>query len=260
MQRYFIDPSLFGEDTVQIVGDDAYHLCKVMRMKPGDKVLVCDGLAKEALVRLSTVTNEQAEAEIVELRQLVQEPRWSVAVAQSLPKGDKMELIIQKGTEIGASRFAPFQSERIIVQYDAKKEAKRLERWGKIAKEAAEQAHRGRVPAVEPVRTWRQMMEIIPSFDLALFCYEKQNGQEDTGLRTVLQRFNTNQKADSVVQPFRILLMIGPEGGFSEREAEEAEACGACIIGLGQRILRTETASIAALACLMYESGEMGGV
>lgn len=255
MQRYFTEPESFQGNTVMLVGEDVHHLLRVMRMKPGGRIIVSDGESREAEAVLTELTPERATAEIVEERPLSGEPLWSVTVAQSLPKGDKMELVIQKGTEIGAVGFIPFQSERAIVQYDGKKEEKRLERWRRIAKEAAEQAHRGRLPAVAPVMRWRGLLAAFDAYDAVLFCYEKEGGAPAAGLRDRIREL-----ADRLAggKP-KLLVVVGPEGGFTEREAEEAADAGALPTGLGSRILRTETAALAALACLMYESGEMGG-
>jgi len=259
MQRYFVTPEQLSEQHVLLTGDDAHHAARVMRMEAGDEMIVTDGEAREALVRAIAVSPTETKAEVIEWRSMDAEPLWSVTVAQSLPKGDKMEWIIQKGTEIGAAAFIPFQSERMIVQYDGKKEAKRLERWGKIAKEAAEQAHRSRIPSISSVQTWRELIAAVGQYDLVLFCYEKENGTNNSGLRSAVRSFR-QQCGKQDDEQLKLLLIVGPEGGFTEREAAEAEAAGAVLAGLGKRILRTETAAMTGLACLMYESGEMGGV
>lgn len=256
MQRYFVTPEQLQDNRVVLTGDDAHHVVRVMRMEAGDSIIVSDGKSRVAEAVIRTLSPGNVEADISEWLPVTSEPLWSVTVAQSLPKGDKMEMVIQKGTEIGAVSFVPFQSQRMIVQYDAKKEAKRLERWGKIAKEAAEQAHRSRIPAIEEVATWKELLALIKAFDLALFCYEKEGG--GLGLRDAISAQRTRHGWGS--EERNILLIVGSEGGFTEREAEEAEEAGAVIIGLGKRILRTETAAMVGLACLMYESGEMGGV
>ncbi|REE93069.1 16S rRNA (uracil1498-N3)-methyltransferase [Paenibacillus taihuensis] len=256
MQRYFVTPEQLKDDRVVLTGDDAHHVIRVMRMEAGDSIIVSDGKSRVAEAVIRTLSPGNVEADISEWLPVTSEPLWSVTVAQSLPKGDKMEIVIQKGTEIGAVSFVPFQSQRMIVQYDAKKEAKRLERWGKIAKEAAEQAHRSRIPAIEEVATWKELLALVPTFDLALFCYEKEGG--GLGLRDALSSQRARHNWGS--EERNILLIVGPEGGFTEREAEEVEEAGAVIVGLGKRILRTETAAMVGLACLMYESGEMGGV
>ncbi|GAA0135953.1 16S rRNA (uracil(1498)-N(3))-methyltransferase [Paenibacillus sp. YSY-4.3] len=252
MQRYFIDPEQFGDKTVSITGEDARHIGKVMRSKPEDKLIVSDGIAREALVEITEIEAQEVKARIIEMLEASGEPRVQVTIAQSLPKGDKMEIVIQKCTEIGASSFLPFMSERTVVQYDPRKEEKRALRWRKIAKEAAEQAHRSRVPAVDSPATWKELLGKLPEYDLACVCYEKEHGQQ---LRDVLKPFS--ERIGDGTKP-RVLVAIGPEGGFTEQEIAQLEAAGAVSIGLGRRILRTETAGMAALTCIMYETGEMG--
>ncbi|NMM51530.1 16S rRNA (uracil(1498)-N(3))-methyltransferase [Paenibacillus aquistagni] len=256
MQKYFVAPEQFGEQYIEITGQDAHHITKVMRQKPGDAFIVSDGVSREALVQLDVIEDKAVRAIIVEHRTLDREPAMQVAIAQSLPKGDKMELIIQKCTEIGAVAFVPFVSERTVVQYDAKKEAKRMERWGKIAKEAAEQSHRNLVPSIERALSWKELLQSIEAYDLALFCYENEQGTE---LRDVARPFVERRLADNQ-RAARVLIIVGPEGGFASREVEEIMQAGAKCVGLGRRILRAETAGMLALGCLLYESGEMGGI
>lgn len=261
MQRYFVPPEQFFDTEVVLSGEDARHAARVMRMKPGDEMIVSDGAGREALVSVTEIDSAAGEvrAAIVELLPPDREPRWQVTIAQALPKGDKMELVIQKGTEIGAHAFVPFQSERMIVQYDARKEAKRIERWQRIAKEAAEQAHRSRVPLVASVHTWKELLALAGSYDLTLLCYEKEGKESSgTGIRSALQAA-CGRPSFPAEGAASVLLIVGPEGGFTESEAEAAEAAGAAVVGLGKRILRAETAGLVGLACLMYESGEMGG-
>ncbi|MBD2844467.1 16S rRNA (uracil(1498)-N(3))-methyltransferase [Paenibacillus sp. IB182496] len=257
MQRYFIAPSQFDADRVTIDGDDAHHLARVMRIQTGGRIVVCDGERREALAEVSEIGADRVVARIVEERPAsAREPRWRVTIAQALPKGDKLETVIQKGTELGAYAFVPFEAARTVVRYDNRKEEKRRSRWTRIAKEAAEQAHRGRLPQVEEVQSWGALLRRIPSCDLALLCYEAQGGAPERGIGAALRRFGAQPRAAGQAD---ILVIVGPEGGFTPEEAEQAEAAGAVSVGLGARILRTETAGMAALTCLMYESGEMGG-
>ncbi|WP_068782113.1 RsmE family RNA methyltransferase [Paenibacillus sp. GM2] len=253
MQRYFIESEQFGEQQVVITGDDARHIGKVMRSKPGDEFIVSDGVSREALVKIISIEPGEVEAEIVSQLEPAGEPWLQVTIAQSLPKGDKMETVIQKCTEIGAAAFLPFISERTVVQYDMKKEEKRIQRWRKIAKEAAEQAHRSTIPAVMASVSWKELLAALADFDLVCLCYEQEDGQ---GLRGALRPFVAGLETGNT---YRIAVVVGPEGGFSEAEVTAAVEAGAASIGLGRRILRTETAAMAALTCIMYESGEMGG-
>ncbi|MFB4330741.1 RsmE family RNA methyltransferase [Paenibacillus sp. CR_12] len=256
MQRYFVTPAQFEGERVEITGDDARHIAKVMRGRLGDKLIVSDGVSREALMEIERIDAGSVFAVVIEPMEMSQEPRLQVSIAQSLPKGDKMETVIQKCTEIGAVSFVPFLSERTIVQYDAKKEGKRLERWRKIAKEAAEQAHRNRIPSVEQPLTWKNLLAAFSGYDAVYFCYEKEQGSQ---LRDVLKPFAEQALRESA-KPASLLLVVGPEGGFTEEECRAAEAAGAVAVGLGRRILRCETAGMTALACALYESGEMGGV
>lgn len=250
MQRYFLPPEGFVGDQVYIAGDDAHHLIRVMRAEPGDEIICCDGRGRTVLVRLAELGKTEVSGTIVRELPANGEAAVRVWVAQSLPKGDKLETVLQKGTELGAARFIPFLSERTVVHYDAKKEEKRLDRWRKIVKEAAEQSHRSAVPEVLAPLSWKDLLALIPEADLAILCYEKESGVQ---LRTLLR------EAGNLREDARILVIIGPEGGITEREAEEAERAGARPTGLGPRILRTETAGMAATACILYEYGEMGG-
>ncbi|MBP1904295.1 16S rRNA (uracil1498-N3)-methyltransferase [Paenibacillus turicensis] len=254
MQRYFVQPEQFGEEIVSITGEDVKHIARVMRSQIGDKIIVSDGVSKVAITEIVMLEQQEVQSRIIEWLTSKAEPELQVTIAQSLPKGDKMEIVIQKCTEIGAATFLPFLSERTVVQYDQKKEAKRTERWRKIAKEAAEQAHRDVVPQVLSPVSWKQLLASLADFDLVCFCYEKEDGQQ---LRDIVAPFVNSMLPD---QQYRVAIVVGPEGGFSEAEVLAAEAAGAISIGLGRRILRTETAAMAALTCIMYESGEMGGV
>lgn len=252
MQRYFVTPDQFEDDRVVLDGEDAHHLSRVLRAQPGDSCIVSDGVSKEALVAVVAVGKDRVETKVVEWLAMTSEPAVDVWIAQSLPKGDKMELVIQKGTEIGAARFIPFVSERTIVQLEPKKEAKRLERWRKIAKEAAEQAHRNRIPEIEAPVGWKELLKLAAAADASFLCYEKEDKQE---LRKLIREALNGRSAAAT----RVLLIVGPEGGFTEAEAREAEAAGCRTVGLGKRILRTETAALVGLTCILYESGEMGG-
>jgi 16S rRNA (uracil1498-N3)-methyltransferase len=254
MQRYFVPAAQMEQHSVVLEGDDARHLAAVMRGKPGDCFIASDGNGRDVLAKIVSVDKNSVQANITEELASQAEMTWKVTVAQSLPKGDKLEIVIQKGTEAGAIAFQPFLSQRTIVQYDERKETKRLERWRKIAKEAAEQSHRSVIPEIKTVSSWKSLLNQFQKYDLILFCYEEE-GRSGGGLRDLLTTFRLQLPQ---VTP-RVLIVIGPEGGFTPQEAEAAAESGAHLIGLGRRILRTETAALYALACLAYESGELGG-
>lgn len=247
MQRYFVKQEQFSDAFVTITGDDAHHIQQVMRFKIGDKVICSNGVDREAVVEIVDLEPKQVRADIVESLAMNNEAAVDVWIAQSLPKADKMETVIQRCTELGAARFIPFTSQRTIVKYNDKKEGRRLERWHKIAKEAAEQSHRNRIPAIDGPRSWKELLKLVPDVSLALICYEQ---EEARTFKTLLKQ-NTSLQS--------VLLIVGPEGGFTADEVSEATAAGCHAISLGRRILRTETAAMAALTCILYENDEMGG-
>jgi 16S rRNA (uracil1498-N3)-methyltransferase len=250
MQRYFVSKEQFQGRKAIILGDDAHHIQRVMRLRPGDRVMVSDGAGRDCLAEIVAADSGAVTVQIVREQEANGEPAVEVWIAQSLPKGDKMETVIQKCTEVGASRFLPFASARTVVQYDGKKEAKRLERWAKIAKEAAEQAHRSRIPDIDAPRSWDQLLALVPQAGAAFICYEQ---EQRLGLRQALRQYR--EAAAEPAGP--ILLIIGPEGGFDPAEVEACTAAGAKGISLGRRILRTETAAVAGLSCILYEYGEI---
>ena len=248
MQRYFVTPEAIQGDRVTITGDDVKHIVRVLRMEAGDEVIVCDGTGRAFQTELTELGDGAVTARIVEELSAQPESPVKITLAQGLPKGDKMDLIIQKGTETGITRFLPLSMSRCIVQYDDKKEQKRRERWQKIAKEAAEQSHRNIVPDVANGMTFKQLMNGLERFDLVLVPYEMEKAR---GVRDVLEEHPEARE---------VCVVIGPEGGIAEEEIETALRAGAVPVTLGPRILRTETAGLFVAACVAYHAGEMGGV
>jgi RNA methyltransferase, RsmE family len=255
MQRYFVEPGSMRGDTVVLRGSDAHHIAHVLRGRKGDRLIVSDGREREVLAEIADIAHGAVAVSVLEELEMNNEPAVDIWIAQSLPKADKMEAVIQKCTEIGAARLIPFVSARTVVQYDANKEQKRLERWRKIAKEAAEQAHRNRVPEVEAPVSWKRLLELVSRVEKAWICCER--GAED-GLRSALRRHADLLRPQGGVRG-PLMVMIGPEGGYTEEEMAEAERAGCGRVSLGPRILRTETAGMAALTCILYEYGQMGG-
>ncbi|PRZ17144.1 16S rRNA (uracil1498-N3)-methyltransferase [Laceyella sediminis] len=244
MQRYFIAQEQIVETSIRLVGDDVHHIKNVMRNKPGDRIICCAGQGLDYLAEIESIDGDQIIARIVERTPSRGEPRTKVLIAQSLPKGDKLEWILQKGTELGASAFLPFSSERSIVKIDARKIGKKRERWERIVKEAAEQAHRGKLPTVATPMSWKALLQEIGKRECAWIAYEK------GGLPLAEAMASAKDE---------ILLIVGPEGGFTESEIEEAKEAGAVPISLGSRILRTETAPLMALSCILFARQDLGG-
>ncbi|WP_088008024.1 16S rRNA (uracil(1498)-N(3))-methyltransferase [Indiicoccus explosivorum] len=243
MQRYFIDQKIPDNGELIISGDDARHIAKVMRGEPGDRiVVVADGTAYEA--ELGTVSQEVG---VRILKKLDGNPELPlhVAIACGLPKGDKLDLIAQKGTELGMHRLIPFEAERSVVKWDAAKAGKKAERLRKIVKEAAEQSHRTVIPHVHTPESFPELLKSASRYGAVIAAYE------DEARKTDRTRFADTLK--SVYDKGSILLVFGPEGGFSQAEITGLERAGALFTSLGPRILRAETAPLYALAAISYE-------
>jgi 16S rRNA (uracil1498-N3)-methyltransferase len=249
MQRYFVtkDQLDVAKGRASITGDDVNHITRVLRMGPNDRVIVSDGEGTSCIIELDLFTETKIEGRIIQTLE-DQEPKVKITLVQGLPKGDKMDLITQKCTEIGIASIVPVDTTRSIVKYDEKKRMKVYERWSRIAKEAAEQAQRGTIPTVVPPMPLRQWLQIREPFDLLLVPYESETR---LSIKHVL-------RANPAAR--RICVAIGPEGGWDEQEIQLFAQHNGIMVTLGPRILRTETAGLVAATAILYEMDEMGGV
>jgi 16S rRNA (uracil1498-N3)-methyltransferase len=236
MTRFFIRPDQIDADTVILDSDDALHLDRVLRAKIGDEIGVLDGSGRMTVARLTALSKSHAAAVILRTEDPKTEPEVRVTIAQALPKtAEKLEWVLQHAVEAGAAGFIVFRSRRS----EAGKLAEKPQRWEKIVKTAAEQSGRTRLPAVESCAGLSQVLNSGRTYDIKLFCDEAE--QEQT-----LRKALTNRS------PSRILLIVGPEGGWTDDERETAIAGGALPITLGPRTLRTETAALVALSQIIY--------
>ncbi len=248
MPRFFVNADQIEENTVVLFGDDAHHVSRSLRMAVGETITVCDGAGTEYLCRLSAFLPDCVCADILQKMPSETEPPYRAIVWQALPKGEKLDSIIQKSVECGASEIALFESERCIVRMKDGENGKKTDRRNRIAQEAAKQSGRGIIPCVLPPVSFREAVKQAAGADLPLFCYE---GAGTRSLHTVLSDFHvTDTKA---MQHPTVSIMVGSEGGFSEKEAKAAQEAGMIPVNLGPRILRTETAASFVLGCLVYE-------
>ena len=243
MPRFFLmaGTNIFGGMAI-MKGRDAEHV-RVLRMRPGEDLTICDGQGTDYKCRIVTADKEQVEAEVIEVVRCPAEPSVKVTVLCGLPKGDKTDYIIQKCVEAGAEEIVFFKSDRCVAKPD--KPEKKLERWQRIAEEAAKQSGRGIIPQVSWVGELAEAFNIAVSKDLGLFMYE--TGEREA-LNEVLNS-NTDIKTAAII--------TGPEGGFAQFEAELAKICGLHICSMGERILRCETAPVVALTAAMYATGNL---
>ncbi len=241
MQRFFVTPDQVGEDKIRIQGSDVNHMKNVLRMRPGEEVMVSDGNNRQYRCRVEDYPEGEAVLAILEAGLVDTELPSRIYLFQGLPKQEKMELIVQKAVELGVCQVIPVQTRRCVVKLDAKKAAKKVQRWQQIAESAAKQAGRGYIPVVSEVMTFQEALAFSETLDIRLIPYELADGMD--GTRKILDGIRPGQSVG---------IFIGPEGGFEKEEVGRAVEAGAMPITLGKRILRTETAGIAVLSILMY--------
>lgn len=241
MHHFFVNPEQIENDKIFVEGSDVNHMKNVLRMRPGEQMEINDGNGNSYLCELEGYEVEKARLQILELRKADVELPSKLYLFQGLPKSDKMELIIQKAVELGVYEVIPVVTKRAVVKLDEKKAAKKTTRWNAISEGAAKQSGRSRIPEVREVMTFAEALEYAKNLDVVLIPYEKAEGMQKT--RQVIAEIAPGQSVG---------IFIGPEGGFEESEVELAVEHGVVPITLGRRILRTETAGLAALSILMY--------
>lgn len=245
MRRFFISPADRDGDKVTFRGTDFKHIAQSLRMKRGDEVVVSDGAGRDFRVRLIEIAQGRAVGTILS-QESRERPMPDVVLFQALAKGSKMDLVVQKATELGASAVVPLKMERSAVKVAEERAARKQARWSQIALEAAKQSQRSYVPVIESPRSWAGAIEMLSGFDLVLVPYE---AETEVSLEEALAGVEVKQVA----------VVIGPEGGFAPREIQDLREGGARIVTLGEQILRTETAAIACLTVVLYHFGRLGG-
>ena len=242
MVRFFVTAEQLEADRLMLTGDNAKH-ARVLRLKAGEEVLICDGAGRECLCRILDGSGDEPELEVLERRASTTEASVRVSVYMAFPKADKLEHVIQKATELGAYEIVAFPSARCVSRPDEKSLKKKLERWQKIAASAAEQSGRGRIPEVQVLPSYKAALERAVQADKALMFYENEHA---VTLRMALEAASWKT----------VSLLTGPEGGLEESEVAQARAAGLEVCTLGSRILRCETAPLCALSAVMYAAGE----
>ena len=242
MVRFFVTPEEMAAQEILLTGENAQH-AKVLRLKAGETVLVCDGEGSESLCSVRDFSAGQYTLEVLERRESDTEAAVRVSVYMAFPKADKLEHVIQKATELGAYEIVGFPSGRCVSKPDEKSLKKKLERWQKIAASAAEQSGRGRIPRVLTLSSYKEALQRAAEADKALLFYENEQA-------TTLKMALSGGAYKSVS------LLTGPEGGLEEKEVTQAREAGLQVCTLGKRILRCETAPLCALSAVMYDAGE----
>jgi len=242
MHRFFADSDFIKEDIIIITGDDAHHISKVLRLKEDDEIIVCDKEGTDYYCSIKAVTKDEIELWILKKEVSSSEPPIEITLYQGVPKGDKLETVIQKCVELGAVKIIPVAMKRSVAVIKDKE--KKKQRMQKIALEASKQCGRAKVPEVSEVLSFKEALAHAKENDLKILPYEAEIKQK---LKDILLD-NKNSKS--------IAIFIGPEGGFDEEEIELAKENGFETVTLGPRIMRTETAPLACISAVMYELGD----
>lgn len=241
MHHFFVTPEQMKEQTIWIRGLDVNHIKNVLRMKVGEELQISDGNNKKYLCEIASISSEEVCVFIKEELVSDTELPSKIYLFQGLPKGDKMELIVQKAVELGVYEIIPVATKRAVVKLDDKKASKKVERWNAISEGGAKQSGRNVVPLVKQPMSYKQALEYAKQLDVVLIPYELAEGMEET-----------KRIVEAILPGQSIGIFIGPEGGFETAEVLYATEQGAKVITLGKRILRTETAGLTTLSILMY--------
>ncbi|MBR3306237.1 MAG: 16S rRNA (uracil(1498)-N(3))-methyltransferase [Lachnospiraceae bacterium] len=246
MNHFFTAPENIRGNEIRLEGSCVNHIKNVLRLKPGEEISVSDGVSdKEYRCGIERFEEDAVVCSLRFIKEAGCELPVRISLFQGLPKGDKMELIVQKAVELGAAEIIPVATARSVVKLDEKKAAKKTEHWQGIADSAAEQSRRSIVPRVGKPISMKEAAGYASEMELAIIPYELAEGLE--GLRDFMKQLK------ALPEGARAAVFIGPEGGFAEEEIALAEAAGIRPVSLGRRILRTETAGMAVLAMMMYE-------
>ena len=242
MTRFFVTQEELLCNEISLIGENAAH-ARVLRLKTGEQIIVCDGHGNECLCSVASVNASSVILSVIERRDSASEACVKVSIYMALPKADKLEHVIQKATELGAYEIVTFPSARCVSKPDEKSLKKKVERWQKIAASAAEQSGRGRIPRIVVLSSFAEALERASEADLPIMFYENEHA---TTLRMALEHGSY----------YTVSLLSGPEGGLEEDEVDQARAAGLRICTLGRRILRCETAPLCGLSAVMYACGE----
>lgn len=245
MHRFFVDIGNIRKDSIDIIGEDVTHISKVLRLRIGEHIILCDGQGMDYYVSIEDMDKHSVKTRILNKEPSKTEPNINVVLYQGIPKSTKMDVIIQKCTELGVSTIVPVINARSVVKLsDEKDEKKKVERWQRIALEAAKQSHRGKIPKVEMPLVYEEALRKAAEMDLSLIPYELEKNNK---LKDMIR--------GKIIHDIGVF--IGPEGGYEDAEIVAAIESGIVPVTLGPRILRTETAGSAVLSCIMYELDEM---
>ncbi|MFQ6092121.1 MAG: RsmE family RNA methyltransferase [bacterium] len=243
---FYAPPEQIQNDTLHLSGQEAKHGHRVLRCTVGDLITVVDGCGGEYVVSVESTSRERIDGKILRRRKGRKEPSSQVTLAQALCRGPKFDTVVEKATELGVRAVFPTITERSLPPPDNEHLQTRMSRWRKIAIGAMKQSGRALLPRIEPALSFDSVLCMLDDFDLSLIAWE---GEKESGLARALKGAHRTEK---------VLILVGPEGGFSQGEVRRAITAGALPFSLGPRRLRTETAGLVSLSLLLYELGDLG--
>ncbi len=251
MGKFFVKTNQIDNNQINIIGDDINHIKNVLRLNVGDKIDVCNSESSQNYVcEIKNILPKKIECNIIEKLEVSTEGNVELYIFQGLPKSDKMELVIQKGTELGVKEFIPVIFKRSIVKLSGKDETKKIDRWNKISEIASKQCGRDIIPKVRNIESIKDICNQINNYDIVLVAYEL---EKENYIKKEIQKIKGTK------DKYKIGIVIGPEGGIEAEEVNTLKKSGAKIISLGKRILRTETVAMQVSSIIMYELEEDGG-
>ncbi|MGV8983213.1 16S rRNA (uracil(1498)-N(3))-methyltransferase [Clostridium sp.] len=249
MHKFFVPKENIDGDNAIIDGEDVKHIYKVLRLKIGDKVSINNCEGKEYIGEITLIDKSEVKINLLEENPINNESPVEVYLFQGMPKSTKMDLIVQKNTELGVKAITPIITERVVVKTELK-EFKKVDRWNRIALEACKQSKRSLVPEINVPIEFSDLLKQLKTMDLVVVPYENEKGY---GIKRLMKTIEKESIS-------KVAIIIGPEGGFEESEIHKLKEIGASIVTLGPRILRTETAGFTCLSLIMYELGDLGGI
>ncbi|WP_040211352.1 16S rRNA (uracil(1498)-N(3))-methyltransferase [Clostridium polynesiense] len=247
MHKFFTPQSLFQGDYAYIEGEDVKHIYKVLRLEEGQEIIVNNQSGEEFLGKLHNISKKAVSVHIIKKLEVNNESNVDIALYQGLPKASKMDLIVQKASELGVNEIVPIITSRVDIVL--KGEFKKLERLQRIALEACKQCKRSIIPEIKEPLNFHSAIEELKEKDLIVVPYEN---AENYGIKTMVKKIKDKEV-------IKVAIVIGPEGGFEEEEISALKEIGGEVVTLGPRILRTETAGFTAAALIQYELGDLGG-
>jgi 16S rRNA (uracil1498-N3)-methyltransferase len=257
-QRFFVAPEAVQNGSIRFNRDQARQMTAVLRLGQGSSVVALDNSGWQYLVTLDQVSGAEAVGTVRTRTLVTSEPRTKITLYVGLIRAPKLEIVLQKGTELGVAAFVPVMAQRCVVQQSDELSPAKVERWQRIVVEAAEQSGRGKLPVLLPALSFKQACEQVRGLSMLLWEGEREMPLREALDKAAAERPSGRRSNGPAARPFSVNVFVGPEGGFTDEEAALARASGIQLVTLGPRVLRAETASLAVASAILYAQGDLG--